>query len=535
MQNNKRPSGLGMLRRELLITALGAALFAAAWIVCGAHSELNSSLVLAVFLVPYVLTGFNTILGAFDAVLKARLTSDELLITLASAAMLAIGSYHEAVGIMLIYRLISVLIMFARRSYSVGSLDGGKRRRLPDTMRSPADAPAKIETKVSGFVKIFTPMLAVSGVLFALVPSISDGNWVQWTQRGVVFLLASCTCSLVSSVELCYSGGISCALNNGVAVTSHLGLSQISDIGTVALDKTGTVTEGSFTVTQVEPVGISAEDLLTLAAAAESSFNHPIAQALKAACTKLPPASLIKRPNKIPGRGIEVTVCGRKVLVGNIALMNAHGVKAPPVKSEATIIHVAADGRYGGYIVIDDRIRSGAKESIRSLRSLGVENIVLLTGDSQDTGNTLGYALGANDVIAELVPEQKAIAIKELTRSLDTGLVAFVGDPVSDSSALNAADVSVAEGRIGDGNRLCTAYLLDDDISKLPLMLYAAKRSVSYAKRNFCLALTVKGIIIILGLFGLASVWLAAAADGAALTLCALTALNSSKTPRGKR
>ena len=155
MKNNKRPSGLGMLRRELLITALGAALFAAAWIVCGAHSERNSSLVLAVFLVPYVLTGFNTILGAFDAVLKARLTSDELLITLASAAMLAIGSYHEAVGIMLIYRLISVLIMFARRSYSVGSLDGGKRRRLPDTMRSPADAPAKTETKVSGFVKIF--------------------------------------------------------------------------------------------------------------------------------------------------------------------------------------------------------------------------------------------------------------------------------------------------------------------------------------------------------------------------------------------
>lgn len=534
MRNNKRPSGLGMLRRELLLVALSTALFVAAWIVCDNHAELNSYLVLAVFLVPYVIAGLGMLIGAFDALLSGQLFRDELILSLASIALFVVGCYREAVGITIIYRLVSCLIMHARRSYSVGSFDGTVRRRLPDSMRSAADTPAKPEETVSGFAKVFTPMLTVSGILFAVIPSISDGNWVEWTQRGVVMLIAACTCSLVSSVELCFSGGISYALKNRVAVTSHSGLARLSEVGTVALDKTGTVTEGSFTVTQVEPVGISSEDLLTLAAAAECSFDHPIADALRAACKKLPPASLVKSPHKIPGRGIEVTVCGKKVLVGSIALMNAHGIEATPVKSEATIIHVAADGRYGGYIVIDDRIKSGAKESIRSLRRLGIENTVLLTGDSQDTGSTLGYALGANDVIAELMPEQKAIAIKELSRSSDSGLVAFVGDPVSDAAALAAADVGIGEGLAGSGNAPCTAYLLSDDISKLPVALYAAKRSVSAAKRNFYIALTAKSLIIILGLFGLASVWLAAAVDGAALTLCAVNAISTSKSPKGK-
>lgn len=530
----KRSSSLKspIFRRDILIIILGTALLVAAYEVCSHEPSLNAYLVLMLYLVPYVVCGFNTLLSALECLLGGSLFKDEFLIVLATIGMFCAGFYAEAVGTMIIYRCVSCIMQYAKRKYSKRP---SGRRNLPRSMRSGAKNPASAEVTVERISRIFTPVFAVSGLLLALIPSVIDGEWSTWLPKGAILILAACTCSLISSVELCFSGGIMYALSAGAAVGTHSGLEDISNISTLALDKTGTVTEGSFTVTQVEPVGISSADLLTLAAAAESDLDHPIADALRRACPKLPPRSLIKNVRELPGRGMEAMVCGKRVLLGNAALMNAHGISVRNVKTESTIIHLAADGRYGGYIVIDDRIRSGAKSTVRKLRELGIENAVMLTGDSEGTGSTLGYALGANDVIAELLPEEKAIAVKELRRSTTAGLVAFVGDDERDASALGMADVSIATGAYGDSRKVRTAYLLDDDISRLPLLIYAAKRSQSAAKQNLALALTVKSLVIILALCGVIGIWFAAAADGAALMFCGFNALRTSKPQRGDK
>lgn len=527
MAEHKSPIQSPVVRREILVTLLSAALLIAAVKVCEHYPSLSSYLVLTIYLVPYAVAGFNTLLSALEALLRGDFMRDEFLCTLATVGLLCVGMYAEAGGIMIIFRCGSELLRYTRRKYLKRPSD--KTKRLPLSMRSGAQSPANAELKTQRIAKIFTPVFAIGGVMLAVIPSVIDGAWNDWVPKGAMLLIAACTCSLVSSVELCFSGGILCSLKGGAAVGTHSGLEDIANISTLALDKTGTVTEGSFTVTQVEPVGISSEDLLTLAAAAEANLDHPIADALRRECKKLPPRSLIKNVRELPGRGMEAMVCGRRVLLGNAALMNAHGIEVRSVKTESTIIHLAADGRYGGYIVIDDRIRNGAKDTVRRLRELGIENTVMLTGDSEGTGTTLGYALGANDVIAELLPEEKAIAVKELCRSTSSGLVAFVGDDERDAQALKAADVAIATGAYGSSRRVRTAYLLDDDISRLPLLVYSAKRSSDAAKQNLTLSLCVKSLIIILAVFGVIGVWFAAAADGAAMLICAANALRCSK------
>lgn len=528
----RKPLKNPVFRRDILVILLGTALLIAAAEIDSRYASLSSYLVLSLYLVPYVVVGFNLLLTALECLLHGRFFKDEFLVLVATVAMLSIGMYAEAAGTMIIFRFVESIMQYAKRN-CLRHPDQKRKKALPRSMRSGANDSAALELKSQRLMRILTPIFAIGGVLLTVIPSIIDGLWVDWVPRGAMLMIAACGCSLVSSVELCFSGGIVFALKNGAAVGTHSGLEDISNITTLALDKTGTVTEGSFTVTHVEPVGISAKDLLTLAAAAEADLEHPIADALRKACPKLPSRSLIKNVRQLPGRGMEATVCGRRVLLGNAALMNAHGIEVRSVKTESTIIHLAADGRYGGYIVIDDRIRSGAKDTVRRLRELGIENTVMLTGDSEGTGNTLGYALGANDVIAELRPEEKAIAVKELCRSEARGLVAFVGDDERDSAALGAADVGIATGAYGQLRRVRTAYLLDDDISRLPLLIYAAKRSKTSAKQNVALALSVKALIVILAAFGVIGVWFAAAADGAAIAFCALNSLRTSKTSTG--
>lgn len=536
MLKNKSPLQSPLFRREILLILLGTVLLVAAIKVCNYNQSLSSYLVLTLYLVPYVVSGFGTLISAFEYLLSGKLFKDEFLIVLATAALFSVGMYAEAVGVMIIFRTVGFVMMYTRRKYSKRPMESGNRgKKLPRSMQSGAKNPAELELTSKRICSVLTPLFAVGGVLVAVVPSVIDGVWVDWVPKGVMLLIAACTCSLLSSVELCFSGGIYYSLQIGAAVGTHSGLEDISNITTLALDKTGTVTEGSFTVTHVEPVGISARDLLTLAAAAEADLDHPVADALRRACPQLPSRSLIKNAHELPGRGMEATVCGRHVILGNAALMHSHGIEVSKVKSESTIIHLAADGRYGGYIVIDDRIRSGAKAAVRRLRDLGIENTVMLTGDSEGTGNTLGYTLGANDVIAELLPEEKAIAIKELCRASGQGLVAFVGDDIRDAAALGEADVSIATGVHGNSRRVRTAYLLDDDISRLPLIFYAAKRSKAAAKQNLTLALAVKLLSAVLALFGVVGIWFVAAADGIALMFCGFNALRTSKSPKGDK
>lgn len=383
------------------------------------------------------------------------------------------------------------------------------------------------EALITRFARIYTPVVVALALIIGIIPPIFNGDWAEWIRRALIFLVISCPCALVLSVPLSFFGGIGGASKCGVLIKGSSFIEVLADIGTVVMDKTGTVTEGSFSVTDIQPVGISSSDLLAYAAAAESYSNHPIAHSLRNACQVLPDPSLISDVRDIPGRGVSANVCGKQVLVGNPLLMRSAEIEPGDTGSiRKTTVHVAVDGRYCGYIIIDDRIKSGARESVRELHGLGVEKIVILTGDNYETGKIVGDCLGVNDVMAELLPGDKVTAVEELMREKHDGALLFVGDGVNDAPVLARSDVGVAMGVIGSDAAIEAAdvVIMDDDIRKLPFAIEVSKRTLRIAKQNIWFSLIVKFAIMVLGACGIASMWLAVFADVGVLILAVLNA-----------
>lgn len=389
-----------------------------------------------------------------------------------------------------------------------------------------ANSKSRREALVTRFAKVYTPVVVALAVLLAVIPSLVDGNWLEWIRRALIFLVISCPCALVISVPLSFFGGIGCASKHGILIKGSTYLEALADTSTVVMDKTGTVTEGSFTVTGVEPIGISGADLITLAAAAECYSSHPIALSLRKACKNLPDSRLVTNVRELTGRGIEANVCGRRVLVGNVALMTSNGITPKAPTEHATIVHVAADGIYGGYIVIDDRIKDGAKQAVSDLYRLGVESTVMLTGDGKRTAQAVATALGVNNVYSELLPSDKVIAVEELLRQKHTGTLLFVGDGINDAPVLARSDVGIAMGALGSDAAVEAAdvVLMDDDVRKLPLAIEISQHTVGIAKQNIAFSLTVKFVIMLLGAMGIAGMWLAVFADVGVLILAVLNA-----------
>ena len=383
------------------------------------------------------------------------------------------------------------------------------------------------EARINRYARIYTPVVVLCAILIAVIPSIIDGNWTEWLRRAVILLIISYPGAVVLSIPLTFLGGIGGASKCGIFIKGSNYLEALADVSTVVMDKTGTVTEGSFSVTGIEPVGISRSDLITLAAAAESYSEHPIAQSLRKICPKMPDASLIENVREVPGRGVSATVCGRQVLVGNVSLMRAAGIEPPNTdRTKKTVVHVASDGVYAGYITIDDSIKAGARESVRGLYSLGVEKIVMLTGDNYATGRLVGDSLGVNDVMAHLLPDDKVAAVEELMREQHTGTLLFIGDGVKDAPVLKEADVGVAMGVMGSGNAVKAAdvVIAQDDIRMLPFAVYVGKRTVDITKQNMWFSLAVKFVIMILGVLGIINIWVAVIADVGALIITVLNA-----------
>lgn len=399
--------------------------------------------------------------------------------------------------------------------------------KILELVQNSAKKKSRREALITKFARIYTPVVVALALIIGIIPPIFNGEWAEWIRRALIFLVISCPCALVLSVPLSFFGGIGGASKCGVLIKGSSFVEALADVGTVVMDKTGTVTEGSFSVTDVQPVGISSADLIAYAAAAESYSNHPIAYSLRNACQAMPDPSLISDVRDIPGRGVSATVCGRKVLVGNPLLMRASGIEPKDTGSiKKTAVHVAVDGRYCGYIIIDDRIKTGAKESVRELHGLGVENVVILTGDNYETGRLVGDSLGVNDVMAELLPGDKVTAVEELMREKHGGTLLFVGDGVNDAPVLARSDVGVAMGVIGSDAALEAAdvVIMDDDIRKLPFAIEVSKRTLRIAKQNIWFSLVVKFAIMILGACGLANMWLAVFADVGVLIIAVLNA-----------
>lgn len=606
------------LKRDIIIILLGAALFVGVWIYTSSQPNINQWLMLGLFLVPYLVLGFEIISDAMIKLLHGELFDEYFLMTVASIGALCIGEYPEAVAVMLFFRIGECFedyavdksrrsiaeLMGIRPDYACVEVDGVLQKFDPNTIpvgtvitvtpgeRIPLDgvimdgessvdtsaltgesmprtvkkgqqvvsgcvnlsgvlrirvsstykestvskmlelvehsanSKSRREALVTRFAKVYTPVVVALAVLLAVIPSLVDGNWLEWIRRALIFLVISCPCALVISVPLSFFGGIGCASKHGILIKGSTYLEALADTSTVVMDKTGTVTEGSFTVTGVEPIGISGADLITLAAAAECYSSHPIALSLRKACKNLPDRRLVTNVRELTGRGIEANVCGRRVLVGNAALMTSNGITPKTPTEHATIVHVAADGIYGGYIVIDDRIKDGAKQAVSDLYRLGVESTVMLTGDGKRTAQAVATALGVNNVYSELLPSDKVIAVEELLRQKHTGTLLFVGDGINDAPVLARSDVGIAMGALGSDAAVEAAdvVLMDDDVRKLPLAIEISQHTVGIAKQNIAFSLTVKFVIMLLGALGIAGMWLAVFADVGVLILAVLNA-----------
>ena len=606
------------LKRDIIIILLVAALFVGVWIYTGSQPNINQWLMLGLFLVPYLVLGFEIISDAIIKLLHGELFDEYFLMTVASIGALCIGEYPEAVAVMLFFRIGECFedyavdksrrsiaeLMDIRPDYACVEVDGVLQKFDPNTIpvgtvitvtpgeRIPLDgvimdgessvdtsaltgesmprtvkkgqqvvsgcvnlsgvlrirvsstykestvskmlelvehsanSKSRREALVTRFAKVYTPVVVALAVLLAVIPSLVDGNWLEWIRRALIFLVISCPCALVISVPLSFFGGIGCASKHGILIKGSTYLEALADTSTVVMDKTGTVTEGSFSVTGVEPIGISGADLITLAAAAECYSSHPIALSLRKACKNLPDRRLVTNVRELTGRGIEANVCGRRVLVGNAALMTSNGITPKTPTEHATIVHVAADGIYGGYIVIDDRIKDGAKQAVSDLYRLGVESTVMLTGDGKRTAQAVATALGVNNVYSELLPSDKVIAVEELLRQKHTGTLLFVGDGINDAPVLARSDVGIAMGALGSDAAVEAAdvVLMDDDVRKLPLAIEISQHTVGIAKQNIAFSLTVKFVIMLLGALGIAGMWLAVFADVGVLILAVLNA-----------
>jgi Cd2+/Zn2+-exporting ATPase len=365
---------------------------------------------------------------------------------------------------------------------------------------------AKTERFITRFAKVYTPAVVAAAAALAVVPAFFGFGFQ--VRRALVFLVASCPCALVISIPLGFLAGIGRLGKMGVLVKGGAYIEALAEVESVAFDKTGTLTSGEFGVTAVSPLpGFTEEALLTLAAAAESGSNHPIARSVTAACGK--PAPTVSEYSELPGLGARAVLNGKTVLAGSRALIEEYGMN-PPL-SDCAAVFVAVDGKPAGFIALKDRIKPEAAGAVAELRALGVRNITMLTGDSSPAAAETAELLKLDGLKAGLMPTGKLAALQEIK-----GRKAFVGDGVNDAPALALADVGVA---IGGGLGADAAYqaadvtILSGDVSKLPLAIRSARSTRRVVRQNVIFSLAVKGLVLALGALGAAPIWAAVYAD----------------------
>jgi len=376
---------------------------------------------------------------------------------------------------------------------------------------------AETERFITRFARIYTPLVVVAAGLIALLPPLlMDGDWNVWCYRALVFLVVSCPCALLVSIPLGFFGGIGRASHQGILVKGGNYLETLARTSTVVFDKTGTLTRGVFEVRDVVPAAGWAEArLLELGALAEMHSNHPVGVSIRSACQKPPDPAGLQESRELPGLGIIATVNSQQVLVGNRRLLLREGVEVDPVPGSGTIVHVAVDGSYAGHLVIADVVREDATEAIARLRKLGIRRMIMLSGDRQAAVEEVAKMLGLDGYHAELLPEQKLEKVEELLAMRHPGKLAVVGDGINDAPVLARADVGVAMGGLGSDAAIEAAdvVLMTDEPAKLATAIETARLTERIVWQNIALAFTAKGAVLLLGLFGLASMWQAIFAD----------------------
>lgn len=404
--------------------------------------------------------------------------------------------------------------------------------KILDLVENSGSRKAKVENFITRFARYYTPIVVIGAVLLAVIPPLLiDGQWAQWVNRALTFLVISCPCALVISVPLTFFGGIGGASKNGILIKGSNYLEALSKVNIVAFDKTGTLTHGSFNVTAVHPRTISEAQLLDIAALSESSSNHPIAESIIRSHGGHIDTSRIGFIEEIAGQGIKAIIDGKTVLAGNGKLLSDAGVQWHGCSTHVgTTIHIAIDGVYCGHIVISDEVKADSGEAISRLKKMGIAKTVMLTGDADKVGKAVGEQLGFDEVYTELLPTGKAEIVERLLDEKPSdSTFAFVGDGINDAPVLALADVGIAMGALGSDAAIEAAdiVLMEDKPSRLPLAISIAKKTIAIAKQNIVFALGIKLIVLALGALGIADMWMAVFADVGVSVLAILNAMRA--------
>ena len=400
--------------------------------------------------------------------------------------------------------------------------------RILSLVESAAEKKANAERLITKFAKYYTPSVVIAAVLLAAVPPLAFHQpFMDWLPRALTFLVISCPCALVISVPLTFFSGMGAAAKLGVVVKGGVTLEQLAKTTTFVFDKTGTLTAGDFSIRKVLPEERRGE-ILRLASLCEQYSNHPISRTIRETVPN--PEGEATDIMEMAGNGITAVVDGKKVAVGNHRLMEKCGVTLPEIHEAGTVLFVAAEGECLGAIVIGDKPREGVPEMLETLHKHGVRRTVMLTGDNKASAQQCAQACGITEFRAQLLPQDKVTHVEALlAEEKSKGALAFVGDGVNDAPVLTMADVGIAMGGVGSDAAVeaADAVILNDDITKLPALLRIAKRTCLIAKENIVFALAVKAACLVLGAFGIASVWMSVFADVGVAVIAILNALRA--------
>lgn len=578
------------------------------------------------FLAAYVMAGGKVVYIALRNILKGEVFDENFLMSVATIGALAIGSYEEAVAVMIFYEIGEMFQSYAvnRSRKSISSLmniradyanlwkDGKEIRVSPEAVglhdlivikpgeRVPLDGvivegtssldtsaltgeslprdvgvqdevlagvvnlsgvlkvevskeygestvsrilelvenasskKAPMEKFITRFAKVYTPTVVFLAIALVVLPMlfIPDAVFADWLYRALTFLVVSCPCALVISVPLGMFAGIGAASKSGILIKGGNYLEALKDIDTVVFDKTGTLTKGVFTVTQIHAIQRSADELLEMAAYAENYSTHPIALSIRKAYAKTIDTERLSRYEEVAGNGIHVQLDQHELLVGNYKLMQANGITYEEHDALGTIVHIAVDGTYEGYIVIDDEIKETSKEAIASLKSSGVKKCVMLSGDRYKVGEHVASVLGLDEVHMQLLPADKVEKVEELLQQeSEHGKLAFVGDGINDAPVLARADIGVAMGGIGSDAAIEAAdvVLMKDDPSALSTAIRIAGKTMQILWQNIVFSLGIKVVILILTAFGMANMWMGVFADVGVTLIAILNSMRALK------
>lgn len=402
--------------------------------------------------------------------------------------------------------------------------------KILDMVQNSSEKKAKTEKFITRFARVYTPAVVAAAALVVLIPSLITHEFTKWLYRGLLFLVISCPCALVISVPLSFFCAIGAASSKGILIKGAKIIEALSACKTLAADKTGTLTQGKFTVARVEPAEMAEDDLMELAAYCESGSNHPIAKSICTRFGKTIDSSRISNVTETAGGGISCLVDGKEVICAKAEVLKAKGIAVAESGGEYTEVCVCADGKYAGRILLGDEVKATSKAAVEELSSLGVET-VMLTGDKNSTAEFTAKKLGIKTFFGELLPENKVEKVEELIGNEERRQVAFAGDGINDAPVIARSDIGIAMGGLGSDIAIeaADAVLMNDDIKSVATAVKISRKAMKIVKENIVFALGVKLLVMILGTAGLAGMWAAVFADVGVSALAVLNALRAQR------